>query len=403
MNHHDRENLKRMIRKAILSGSDFLGKKMSDRNRNGWFRDPDIIDMPEEAPLYEHKPGVKALGILLAVLGYGCGGTTLLVTLVILWFTTMMGAATAGMVLVLVNLLFIGGFGFLAWKGTSTIGSVNRFQAYVKTLGDEEMCNIRQLAQRVGKKDKFVVRDVEKMIQKGWFSQGHLDDKKTCLMVTDHIYREYQRLEAERARHLLEEEERRKRMQAEAERQKKEAERQKKAEAEQQKMAEAERRKAEKEQAAAAGSRKNLSPEARKVVEQGDSYVKKIRRCNDAIPGKVVSAKIDRMEHLVDKIFDRVEQKPHKVGEIRKLMEYYLPTTVKLLETYAEMDAQPVGGENIQTAKKEIEDMLDTINIAFEKLLDSLFQDAAWDVSSDISVLNTMLAQEGLKEDGLKK
>ena len=66
------------------------------------------------------------------------------------------------------------------------------------------------------------------------------------------------------------------------------------------------------------------------------------------------------------------------------------------------MDAQPVGGENIQTAKREIEATLDTLNVAFEKLLDSLFQDTAWDVSSDISVLNTMLAQEGLKDDGLE-
>ena len=84
-------------------------------------------------------------------------------------------------------------------------------------------------------------------------------------------------------------------------------------------------------------------------------------------------------------------------------MDYFLPTTVKLLEAYAEMDAQPAGGENIQTAKKEIEATLDTLNIAFEKLLDSLFQETAWDVASDISVLNTMLAQEGLKEDGLKR
>ena len=103
-----------------------------------------------------------------------------------------------------------------------------------------------------------------------------------------------------------------------------------------------------------------------------------------------------------DKIFDRVEQNPKNISDIRKLMEYYLPTTVKLLEAYAEMDAQPVGGENIQSAKKEIEDTLDTLNVAFEKLLDDMFQETAWDVSSDISVLNTMLAQEGLKEDGLK-
>lgn len=106
---------------------------------------------------------------------------------------------------------------------------------------------------------------------------------------------------------------------------------------------------------------------------------------------------------LVDKIFDRVEQNPASVGDIRKLMEYYLPTTIKLLQAYQDLDAQPVQGENIISSKKEIEKTLDTLNRAFEKLLDDLFQETAWDVSTDISVLHTMLAQEGLTEDGLKK
>lgn len=91
------------------------------------------------------------------------------------------------------------------------------------------------------------------------------------------------------------------------------------------------------------------------------------------------------------------------MNDMRRMMDYYLPTTMKLLEAYEELDAQPVQGENIISSKKEIEDTIDTLNIAFEKLLDSLFQDTAWDVSSDISVLHTMLAQEGLTEDGLKK
>ena len=85
------------------------------------------------------------------------------------------------------------------------------------------------------------------------------------------------------------------------------------------------------------------------------------------------------------------------------MMEYYLPMTVKLLNAYAEMDAQTVQGENILASKREIEETLDTLNRAYEKLLDELFENMALDVSSDISVLNTLLAQEGLTEDGLKK
>ena len=77
-------------------------------------------------------------------------------------------------------------------------------------------------------------------------------------------------------------------------------------------------------------------------------------------------------------------------------MDYYLPMTVKLLDAYEDMDRQPIQGENIRSSKAEIEKTLDTLNDAFARLLDSVFQDTAWDVSSDISVLNTMLAQEGL-------
>ncbi|GFI44061.1 hypothetical protein IMSAGC018_01740 [Lachnospiraceae bacterium] len=85
----------------------------------------------------------------------------------------------------------------------------------------------------------------------------------------------------------------------------------------------------------------------------------------------------------MDKIFDRVEQDPESVEDIRKLMEYYLPTTVKLLEAYRELSAQPIDGDNIRSSKREIEATLDTLNLAFEKLLDGLFKETAWDVSSE--------------------
>ena len=100
----------------------------------------------------------------------------------------------------------------------------------------------------------------------------------------------------------------------------------------------------------------------------------------------------------MQRIFDEVKRHPEVAGALHKMMEYYLPMTEKLLDSYRELDAQPVAGDNVIKTKKEIEDAVDSLNVAFEKLLDSLFADRAWDISSDISVLNTMLAQEGLKE-----
>ena len=84
-------------------------------------------------------------------------------------------------------------------------------------------------------------------------------------------------------------------------------------------------------------------------------------------------------------------------------MDDYLPTTVKLLDAYRDLDAQPIQSETISQSKREIEGALDSLNVAFEKLLDSVFRDMAIDVSSDISVLHTVLAQEGLVESPFDK
>lgn len=256
-------------------------------------------------------------------------------------------------------------------RQTKKVGMIERFPRYLRIIDKKEYYNISDLAAASSESEKTVLKDLEYMIKKHWFLQGHLDKQKSCLMVTDKMYAEYCQLE--KRKEIAE----------------KDAKEQA---AKQQKIL---------DEKIAAGEM--LPPEVQKVVEQGDEYIRKIRACNDAIPGEEISAKIYRIEMLTDKIFDRVEQNPKNVSDIQKLMDYYLPTTVKLLEAYAQMDAQPAGGENIQNAKKEIEATLDTLNVAFEKLLDDLFQDTAWDVSSDISVLNTMLAQEGLKEDGLKR
>ena len=132
------------------------------------------------------------------------------------------------------------------------------------------------------------------------------------------------------------------------------------------------------------------------MIEEGNAYIEQIRKSNDAIPGVEISNKMYYLENVIRRIFKRVEQHPELIDDLHKFMDYYLPTTVKLLQAYEELDKQDVEGDNIKTAKKEIENTLDTINQAFENLLDSFFRDTAWDVSTDISVLKTMLAQEGL-------
>lgn len=361
--------------------SDTVGRAMDNVSRGlrngGWYRNP-MQNAGNRQPtgqqgyqqtarpkrlLYLKGTSTKIGGIFLAVTGYlfTAGSIIFLLLLAI-------GAAATGWELALkIGMGTFGLFGLIfvimAVAGTGMVCSVGRFRKYVKVINNREYCDVKELAQKTGRTGKAVVKDLRKMIKKGWFCEGHLDEQETCLMVSDEAYRQYTGL-----------------------------------------MERMKREKSEREEAAAKRQQEysRLSPEIQKIVKEGDEYVRKIREANDAIPGEEISAKISRMEMLVDRIFDRVEEHPESVDDIRKLMEYYLPTTIKLLDAYEDLDAQPVQGENIISSKREIEKTIDTLNTAFEKLLDDLFQDTAWDLSSDISVLQTMLAQEGLTEDGLK-
>ncbi|MCI6239145.1 MAG: 5-bromo-4-chloroindolyl phosphate hydrolysis family protein [Lachnospiraceae bacterium] len=145
--------------------------------------------------------------------------------------------------------------------------------------------------------------------------------------------------------------------------------------------------------------RRKLDAETQKILDEGQAFIVHIHQKNEEIPGEEISAKLDRLERIVTGIFDQVEKSPESAPDLHRLMSYYLPTTQKLIDTYAALDAQHVEGENIESAKREIESSLDTINDAYEKLFDSFFQHTAWDVGTDVSVMKSMLRQDGLTED----
>ena len=116
------------------------------------------------------------------------------------------------------------------------------------------------------------------------------------------------------------------------------------------------------------------NPELAATIRQGREMIEQIRRSNDKIEGEEISAKMDQMETIAKKIFEQVQEHPEKLPDIRRLMNYYLPTTLKLLNAYEEFDSQPVQGENIRSAKQQIEATLDTINVAFENLLEDVYK-----------------------------
>ena len=310
--------------------------------------------------LYGKTTGENLKGMMLAVSGgILLSGMGLGAMMLLMWmgFGNSSSLGTGALAFFCIG---AAGSGVLLRNGCKRLGRLGRFQTYVRTLGDHTYCNFTKLAQAVGKQEKFVKKDVCTMIRKGWFLEGHIDDQQTCLITSNETYEQY--VETQKQLELK-----------------------------------------KKETAPEVHLEENMTEEAQEVLKKGNEFLEKIHRSNDAIPGPEISAKISRMELIIRSIFERAGDHPEVIPDLKKLMDYYLPMTVKLLDAYEEMDRQAVQGENIKASKKEIEDTIDTLNIAFEKLLDSVFRDAAWDVSSDISVLHTMLAQEGLTEDDFEK
>lgn len=315
--------------------------------------------------LYARTGGPKAQGIMEILLG-SClilgGGATLIGILATVLVTAIVpvGGWVAGLLL---SLLVTGGGIFALARGLRMNRLVGHFRWFCTRLRDRTYCEVKELARYVGKSEKEIRKELYWMIAKGWFRQGHLDSTETTLITSNQTYEEYLKLQRQR-----EEAARDRQLQA------------------------------QKEQAMSGDERK-----VQEVLERGAHYLWEIKESKDAIPGEVISGKIAHMETVVQRILLRAKEHPEVIPDLDKLMDYYLPTTVKLLDAYEELIIQPVQGENIRNSKREIEDTLDTLNLAFEKLLDSIFQDEAWDISSDITVLHTILAQEGLTREDFQR
>jgi len=146
-------------------------------------------------------------------------------------------------------------------------------------------------------------------------------------------------------------------------------------------------------------------PEPEKKEEKSSpeyDILREIRLINDLIPDPVISAKIDRIQEITHKILQYQKTHPQRTEQLRTFLNYYLPTTLKILRSYARLEAQGVEGENISAAKERIEGMMDQVVEGFEKQLDKLFSSDAMDIAADVQVLENMLKKDGLAGDSMK-
>lgn len=313
----------------------------------------------------KHLPDTRKVGqvssilnIVFGSIGVGILSCTLLASLIFLAIDLLWSPALFVIQLILFLLCAL-----LTAKGLSDRGRLIRMKRYLSLCAGKMYVNIQELAQQTNKSFDYVLKDVKKMLKLGFFPQGHLDEKGTCLMLDDATYREYLKLEQQQK--ILAKEE------------------------------------AQKAARKATAQKKNASQnrELQLMIQDGQDYIQKLHDMNELLPGETISRKLYRMENLLKEIFEQLEEDPSQMPKMKKLMSYYLPTTIKLLEAYKDFDDVSVPGNDIIKAKTEIEKTVDTINEAFTELLNKLFQSAVFDVTTDAQVLQTMLAKEGLTKN----
>lgn len=217
---------------------------------------------------------------------------------------------------------------------------LKRFQKYVTMVGSKNAVSLEALAKSMGCSEKKVEKDLEEMLDRGFWEQGYVDAAQRLLVLGELPW-----------------------------------------------------------EAPPAEEPEQEPENTAQAEDRATATLKHIRSVNDAIANPELSQKIERIEELTAKIFQLLEERPEKAGQLRSFMNYYLPQTLKILENYSKLEAQGIEGENIAEAKQKIEAMMDKVVDGYETQLDKLFADDVLDISADLKVMESMLEKDGLTVD----
>lgn len=215
-----------------------------------------------------------------------------------------------------------------------------RFRRYLTAIGKKKQVPVEPLASAMGVTEKKVTRDLQEMLERGYLEEGYLDVARKVLVIGEMEFEVSPEPEPE-----------------------------------------------------------PVQEEPPENESTAAATIRHIQEVNRAIANPELSEKIYRIEELTAKIFRLLEERPEKASELRSFMNYYLPQTLKILENYAQLEAQGVEGENIAEAKQKIEATMDKVVDGYEAQLDKLFADDVLDISADLKVMETMLETDGLTVD----
>ena len=274
---------------------------------------------------------------VLEVVGWIIGVFGLLATL---------GTVGGGLWSLLSALAVVVGGGAMVFSGRKGKRKEAAFKRCMTVSGNTGVVKLNDLARTLGMDEEELEKQVDEMIDRGYYgAKAYVDHARGLLVIEPEQMRDVYRAEDEA--------------------------------------------KAAGASAAASAAAKASMTEYQKILEQ-------IRTANDEIADESMTKKIHVMEELTAAIFTEVQTHPAKKPQIQRFMNYYLPTTLKLLDSYARIEQQGVSGDNMAKAKADIERIADTLVEGYRKQLDTLYQAEAVDIAGDVSVIENMMRRDGL-------
>ncbi len=311
----------------------------------------------------------RQVGLIKGPIKLIAGGWGLMITLFLFFGSILADEFLFGTIF---TLIFGGITGTIFYSGLRNLITLSKARNYNRIIGDRDYCTVTELAQTTGFTTDKVVRELRNILNKGFFKEGYLDKEGTTFMNSRKVYDEYLKTSKYHEAHPEE-------------------------------KATEIKEETPVNEAINNPSGVKLSIEQQQelwvMMTDGQNAIRRLHELNDDIPGEAITAKLYTTEGLLNDIFNRVKEHPEQMKKCHKLMNYHLPTMLKLVEAYAEYDKVSVPGPEIIKAKEEIEKTMDVINQAFIELLNRMFQDSVWDVTADAQVLKSMLTQEGLAKD----
>lgn len=350
------QNIKKNVDQAVNSSLNMM-KKNANKTAPAKNKNPKVC--AQKLPQKSKASGLKILSMLIAISFLPLGLIFLLSVLSSGYFMGI--GSTLGQLLLSAIFITIGlGLPIIFWRRAKFFDKLGKdYVRFLREMGNNTVIQVRDLASAIQKSEDETIKELLYMMKNGYFHQARIVENDSLFLLDIDTFKLYKNQKNEM---------------------------QNKVETEEVEIEE--------------GSQEEV---AKEIIEKASALNEEIKKNADQIQNQDFVSKANSINQTVDNLINLVDKYPEKSYGLNKFMDYFLPTTVKLVESYKEFEQMNLKDEKFQESMADIEESMDELNQAFKKMQVQMLEDRTMDVKSDIETMKLLLNQEGLLNDDFKE